>query len=73
MDMPELVVGDATRFRQILSNLLSNSVKFTEEGHIFVSAWVVDPRRYRMVCLPPLPPTPHPQPHPQLAITPKSQ
>ncbi|MDH0341534.1 hybrid sensor histidine kinase/response regulator [Chromobacterium haemolyticum] len=31
---PELVLGDATRIRQILNNLLSNSIKFTESGWI---------------------------------------
>lgn len=40
-DMPEVVLGDAMRFRQIVSNLLSNSVKFTSSGFIRVRAWVV--------------------------------
>ncbi|KMN77779.1 hypothetical protein VK98_18215 [Chromobacterium sp. LK11] len=33
-DTPELVLGDVTRIRQILNNLLSNSIKFTESGWI---------------------------------------
>jgi signal transduction histidine kinase/CheY-like chemotaxis protein len=32
--VPETVVSDATRLRQILINLLSNSVKYTEQGQI---------------------------------------
>jgi PAS domain S-box-containing protein len=35
--LPAQVRGDATRFRQILSNLVNNAVKFTPEGRITVS------------------------------------
>ncbi len=33
-DVPAIIIADQVRFRQILSNLISNSIKFTEEGHI---------------------------------------
>jgi PAS domain S-box-containing protein len=37
--LPEFLYGDRTKFKQILSNLLSNAAKFTSNGGISLRAW----------------------------------
>ena len=38
-DLPLLVKGDPTRIKQILTNLVSNAMKFTERGEILITAY----------------------------------
>ncbi|GMH15116.1 hypothetical protein Nepgr_016957 [Nepenthes gracilis] len=40
--VPEMLIGDPGRFRKLSPNLMGNSIKFTEKGHIFLTVHLVE-------------------------------
>jgi len=49
-DVPEALIGDPGRIRQILVNLIANAIKFTQRGEILVSV-TLDSESAQRVCL----------------------
>ena len=47
--VPAYIIGDETRLRQILLNLVSNAIKFTEQGEVYVTITLVSEENDRLV------------------------
>jgi PAS domain S-box-containing protein len=48
-DMPETIMGNAIRFQQILLNLCSNAIKFTNKGQVCVDIFPTNQGNYSIV------------------------
>ncbi|MBA3868863.1 MAG: hypothetical protein H0X30_06895 [Anaerolineae bacterium] len=46
-NVPAVVLGDAKKLQQILVNILSNAIKFTDEGGVTIKVDIVDASRWR--------------------------
>lgn len=46
-DIPRALIGDATRLGQVLANLCTNAIKFTEHGEIVIGAKLLEDHGYR--------------------------
>lgn len=48
-EIPDIVMGDQLRFKQIMLNLLANAIKFTDQGKITIGGSVLEQQQYQLL------------------------
>jgi signal transduction histidine kinase/ligand-binding sensor domain-containing protein/DNA-binding response OmpR family regulator len=49
--LPEQIIGDSLRLKQVLMNMISNALKFTSQGEVFVNIYLKEPANAKSILI----------------------